>query len=320
MKALVVCVLPLLVVTMPACEKKSPASAPAEEGAKAERAPSEASDELVTPPGKGSVVVLLEPGAEPRAPLRYKLTNGKRAAMDILMTMSMEITMNGQKQPTAAIPPMRIVMETTITEVMSENEASYFFRVTDAGVAETAGYDPAAVSLLNTQLATIIGAKGTAKVDSRGFNTDVTMDLPAGLDPQMRQMMESTRQSIEQMSSPLPEEAVGLGAKWELRQLIEQSGMKMKQRTRFTYVEGDGASGKLEAETKQIAENQKITTNGVTVDLESLKGSGKGIVNFDLAYLVPTKSLVELDTETVVSQAGAKVDMAMKMKVELNRK
>jgi len=187
------------------------------------------------------------------------------------------------------------------------------------------GAMPVMVTAMQNSLSSAKGMKGSAIVDTRGFNRDAKMELPDTLDPQMKQMMSGTMQGMDQMSSPLPAEPVGKGAKWELHQLIEQNGMKIKQVTTFELVELDGDTGKLTAKVKQTADRQtvKLPTMppGSSAELLKLSSAGAGQIQFNLAKLVPTSELgLTSDYSMTVNAMGQNqtVDAHLEMTVSIS--
>ncbi|MEM9493127.1 MAG: DUF6263 family protein, partial [Myxococcota bacterium] len=139
------------------------------------------------------------------------------------------------------------------------------------------------------------------------------LEMPPDLDPQIKQMMGSAEQNMKQMSSPLPAEAVGVGAKWELHQQMKQNGIELKQVTTFELIELNGDKGKLKASVRQKADPQSVSMpNGVNADLVSLNSSGEGIVNFDLSKLVPNSSIA-IKNNTTMKVMGQEVTVDMDM-------
>jgi hypothetical protein len=163
-------------------------------------------------------------------------------------------------------------------------------------------------------------------VDSRGFNRDATMELPPTIDPQMRQTLENTMQGMDQMSSPLPDEAVGIGAKWELYQQVEQNGMKVDQVTLFELVALEGDKGRLTATVTQKAGQQAINAPGMmgaTAELLKLSSAGSGTIEFDLNHLVPMSSIaISSDYSVKVDAMGQTqtLDAHLEMSINISHK
>src|SRR5262249_48100987 len=85
--------------------------------------------------GDGPVVRLLEPGAEPRRQLRFKVKPGDRQQLTMHMKMAMELN-SAQK---VDMPTMNLGMEVTIDDVAANGDLGYSFRFSDVGVADDGG-------------------------------------------------------------------------------------------------------------------------------------------------------------------------------------
>jgi hypothetical protein len=294
------------------CEKKPPGEAGANEpgagkATVADKAPDtevkadqnevKKDDSTAAEAASTAVVKLIEPGAEPRKELRYALKTGTKESIDLIMGMQMKMNIPGMPMPATKVPKMKMTMSVEITDKVGDKEAKYHFAVTDAGVLDTPGVDPMVATMTGTELKKVVGMKGTAIVDSRGFNRDSQLELPPGLNPQMKQMMEGTKQSMDQLSSPLPEEAVGVGAKWELIQTLTQNGI--------------------------TADRQNATMPnlppGVKAELLSLNSTGDGEITFDLSGLLPHKAHTAIKTSSSFSmeQGGQKQQMSLDADLEM---
>jgi hypothetical protein len=235
-------------------------------------------------------------------------------AMDMFMRMAVP----GQPME-LTLPTIEMEMGIEITERLSADEARYRFAMTDARALTRPGVMPGVVDGTQVGLDSAKGMTGTAIMDTRGFNRDATMELPPGLDPQMRQMMEGSMQNLEQMSAPLPAEAVGKGARWELTQRLEQNGMKLDQITAYELVALDGDRLTLSATVTQKADRQTVTTPAGSAELLELSSTGSGTVDIDLAHLVPT-SKVNLVSDYSMQAMGQTIDAHLTMAIEISRK
>jgi len=139
-------------------------------------------------------------------------------------------------------------------------------------------------------------------------------------------MMKGLQQSVDQMSAPLPAEAVGKGAKWRVDQEINQNGMLMKQTAIFTLVKLTKTGAEMSIELEQNAEPQSFRPPGMPTDakLLSLKGRGKGTTAIAFSSLVPLSSKIELETATSleISLGGStqKMDSETKLTMTLKGK
>ncbi len=128
-------------------------------------------------------------------------------------------------------------------------------------------------------------------MDHRGVTRQMNLELSAVLDPQMRQSMESGRQAMEQLSAPLPEEPVGIGARWQVEQLVDQNGLELKQKIVYQLVELEGKRASLKATITQTGDPQVTSLPnlppGFTAELLSHSGAGSGRVELHLGRLEP---------------------------------
>lgn len=306
------------------CEKNETAPEEAAETTESEDTTADERDAPEPPsedlPGEvgATKVVLLEPGAEPRKELRYDLSVGKTQKVTMTLGMTMAMQMPGVPSEPIKTPPMKMVMDLKIAEKVGDHEARYTFELVEADALAAPGVQPMVLEMTKQQLPQMVGMKGSAIVDHRGVNRDATLELPPNLPAQIAQMMEGTKQSMNQMSSPLPVEAVGVGARWEQQQVLEQNGIKMEQKTLFELVELDGTSGVLKATIEQSAPRQTIDQQGMKITVANLDSSGTGTIRFDLAKLVPNHAEMELKTDSSfeMEQAGMS-SMKMHMDTEL---
>jgi hypothetical protein len=262
-------------------------------------------------------LVLLEPGKEPRVPLRYSLVEGARERVAVDMSISTQTRMPGLPASPLTLPGIRMVMDVLVEEKLSESEARYLFEVSEARLTNTEGVDSVVVHMTAPELAKTVGVSGTAIVDDRGFNRDAEINLPIGLSELMRQMMEGTKQSMDQLSSPLPEEPVGVGARWEVHLWIDLNGIAVEQKTVYQLERFEEGKGLLQATIEQAAGRQAAKTPGlppgVSAELLSLKSEGTGEVHFDLGRIVPARARIDIETKNsfAVTARGTEQTMTM---------
>jgi hypothetical protein len=299
------------------CAKKEESKAapePQAEGAtqdtiKVAKEPKEAKEpgavEAASPAQPKPQITLIAPGAEPRQALRYKLAKGSKERLAMTMDMTMQTKVPGMEVPEVKVPTLTMSMDMTIMDALANGEFSYEFVMVDAKLAEAApGANAQMTKVTQEALNQAKGLRGQAIVDSRGFNRDAKVEFPPAMMPQMQDMLSGTLNTVEQMSSPLPDEPVGKGAKWELRQQIKQSGMTIDQVTVFELAELSGDKATLKAEITQKAEKQVLPVPGGmgAAELMWLKSKGSGEVNVLLDRLVPNSKM------DIASDYAMKVD------------
>ncbi|MFQ5930463.1 MAG: hypothetical protein ACE5MK_12270, partial [Acidobacteriota bacterium] len=112
--------------------------------------------------------------------------------------------------------------------------------------------------------------------------------------PDLTQMIQSMKQSMEQMSVPLPEEAVGVGAKWKTLQRVHRRGMTLYQVGSFELMRVDGPSMTLGVTVEQFGPKQDLSVPGqppgMRAELVSTKSKGRSQMTLDLHSPVPSSS------------------------------
>jgi hypothetical protein len=160
-------------------------------------------------------------------------------------------------------------------------------------------------------------------INSRGEMKSASFDASKISNPQLRQTMSSTFDSIRSMSLPLPEQAVGPGARWQVRQSMEASGIKSTQTIDVELVSADARTAMLKIATTQHAPPQTVSLPdlpGATVNLQKLDGAGTGTVNVPFDALIPTSELTSrtntvMDIEMGGNKQNMGMDVTLKMKV-----
>ena len=266
-------------------------------------------------------VTVLEPGEEPRTKLRYKFQPdaGYDMVMEMSMTMVMELA--GQKQPKSKVPATRTTMSMQNTEITSEGNLIYEFELTKSEVLAGEGDNPLLVQQMQAQLGASKGISGSATITPRGITLDAKIDVPANVTPQLRSTMNSLRQSMNQMSAPLPEEAVGLGAVWKIEMPIQMPQMKLHQTAIYKLVKIDGDVVSFDVTLTQTAPPQQMKLPGVPaniqVKLESMESTGSGNMQLNLSEIVPTSDM-KMETKNAVSAGGQRVKSEVEMEVKIH--
>ncbi|MCA8999002.1 MAG: hypothetical protein KDA80_18525 [Planctomycetaceae bacterium] len=265
-------------------------------------------------------VTVIEPGSEPRTELRYKFQPDADYKMIMEMSMSMAMELAGQKQPKTQIPTTRSIMTMHNKEVSSDGNLTYEFELTDTEILPGEGVNPLVVNLMKQQLDATKGMEGSATVTPRGLTLSADFKLPPNVTPQLRSMMDNMRQSIQQMSAPLPEEAVGVGAVWKIEMPIQMPQMKLTQVATYKLTKLEGDLAHFDVKITQTAPPQKMNPPGapanIQVQLESMESSGSGKMQLNLTEVVPTSEM-KIETKNTVSAAGQRVktDLEMEMKI-----
>ena len=270
----------------------------------------------------GAKVKLLEPGAEPRQTLRLHPKTGDKQTLAMTFKVSIATKMGAQELPAMKMPAMIFTMDATVKEVAGEGgDITYETVMGEGSVADEPGAIPQVTEMMKSVMGTMKGVTGAGVMSSRGLNKGLDFKTPAGADPQARQMLEQMKQGIMDLPVPLPEEAIGQGAKWEFKRPITSQGINLEQTFDFALVSVHGDQFTVTAALKQTARKQKIESPampGAKMDLNKMTGSGKGETTSDLTQLFPTKGNLDMHSEMSMGMNAGAQQQVMNMNMDIS--
>ena len=275
------------------------------------------------PLGASPVITIVSAGAEPRTPIRYAFSSGRKehASMDLTMGLSMDV--GGMSMPAMQMPTMHTGADLAVTDVSPAGDASYTLAFTDLTWVNSAGVDPAIMTALQGMGVDLKAISGSATVSPRGVSRNVVFDTTKITNPQMAQMMGSMSATTQSMTLPFPEEPVGPGAHWVARQTLTMNGMQTFQKTDVELVSRDATSCTVKTKLEQTAPAQTVAMPGlppgVEASLESMTGAGTSTMTIHFDSLVPT-STVNMQTTAVMSVAMSGNAQRMTVQATVNLK
>jgi hypothetical protein len=278
---------------------------------------------VAAPAGSSALqITLIDAGAEPRAVLRLHPKAGDKQTLGMTVKMAMTTQMGETPMPEMKLPVMKITMETTAKDVAANGDITFQTVFEEATVEDQPEVAPMVAGAMKGTLEKLKGLTATGTMSSRGVNMGMEMQLPADADPQLRQTMSQMKDSLSGMCSPLPDEAVGAGAHWEVKMPIKSQGMTIDQTMDYQVLSIDGDQVTLTNALTQSAVNQKIQNPAMpslNASLTKMTGSGTASSTLDLAHLLPVAGEVNLhsDMAMAIDMAGQKQNMTMKMDVDM---
>lgn len=297
-----------LLLAAPACTSKGPEESCARRAA--------------NPP----TVKLLSAGQAPQEPLRLAIASGQEETMRMTMTMGMAMEMDGSPMmPYTKLPPTVMDMGIDIGTVEKNGDFRYDFALDAVEVLASADSPPGLVEAIRASMADLKGMSGHSTVSNRGEVCDAAFKIPDNVSAQVKQTMEGMQQSLQQIAVPFPEEAVGVGAKWEvITRLDHAQGLTLTQTSTYEILERSGSTVKLATSVTQKAAPQEMHPPGLppgaSVHLESMESSGAGTTVFDLAKVVPADGQMALSTKMAMTVQAMGQKQAMKMTMDLDLK
>jgi len=216
--------------------------------------------------------------------------------------------------------------------VSPEGNLTYQFKVAAIEVVPEEGVADVMVETLRTQMRSLEGLTGRATVTARGLVREADLKAPPGGSAQMQQSLENLRQSMRQMSAPLPEEPVGKGARWEAKTIVESPAGKLANTTTYTLKTIDGDRIDLDISMNQVREGEGSALPPAVPGrprFKSIASTGTGGSRLDLSCLLPRSEMkisTVMEAEAAVPvpggppSTGAAAPTVMKMRLVMDMK
>ena len=279
---------------------------------------------VVTP----AIMKLVDQGQAPRRKLRYtwRANRKERLVMDLRTRVSTES--DNARQPEVPLPTVHVVVDIEPQGVWPDGDMQYAWHVASSSVpAGDPNVPPYVAEGMRIEVATIAHLSGTAVVTSRGLAKEVSVDAGSITDAGgTGRMVEQMRQQLCDLAAPLPDEDVGVGARWQKLSQLAAKDARVTQTDTFTLVELDGGKGVLDDVLAQTAPAQQLRgpamPQGTQPRIESMLASGDAKTLFDLSRLVPQTKFDGTTTMVVSGQSpgdtSRRMTMIMRMGIALS--
>ena len=251
---------------------------------------------------------LLAPGAAPRRVLRLELAPGLTT---VALTTDLDLTQrSGGTTTKVPSPAVRQVVAFRVGPFTGGSaEISFAFRSSRVVRANTDLTD-AQVASIDQAYATVAGIGGTGRIDEQGHLTDFRYRIPAGVTPTVRAYLTKLQDQFQDLTVPLPTEAVGVGARWRTTRTLISSGVAITQETTYTLTSlTDTAMGYTSVVT-QTAHDQEMELPGLPTGtrarLVSARGTGQAAGSTPFTSLAATAHSSSTVTQVIDLTAGGK--------------
>ena len=280
-----------------------------------------------TPTAQPTQLQLITAGTEPRQELRLKPQTNTKQLMTMTMNMDMAMTFAGQAMPKIKTPATVMKMEVLVTQVDANGDIHSKFTYTEGDVVADASVAPEILESVRSGIKKMVGLTGTLITDNRGQVKTSSIILPEGVDPLTKTFLEQLSNSLAQMSSPMPQEAVGIGAKWRESSQLKISSINMNQSALYELVSLKDNVATLNVTVEQQANTQELTLPGIPADsanvsLKSLTSQGQGQMNLSLSSIMPTRSTISLRSQYEMSikepASGKERTIGTQMTMQMN--
>lgn len=250
-----------------------------------------------------SQIKLITPGAQPRQRLRFTPQVGEKETADMKMDMDMSMSVNGKPAPEFKIPATSLKLNAIVNKIEPNGDIHYEFSYSDIDLGKESNLPPKALEDMRREIKKMEGLKGSVIVDDRGRTKKANFVVPEDFNPVLKQMTDQFKNSIEQLSAQVPQQAVGKGAKWQVISQIGFNGINLQQTANYELVDiQDGIATMNINITQQAPSAQKIVLpqipKGMTMTMQSYKSSGIGQAKIALNRIMPLSTSIKMNTNT----------------------
>lgn len=282
-----------------------------------------------TPTPLKSDIQIISVGAQPLQTLRFTPKANSKESADMQMTMNMAMSVNGNPAPAFQIPGTKMKLNTVVSKVEPNGDFHYDFSYSDVGLVGNSTLPPAVLANMRNEMKKIEAFKGSAIVDNMGRTKKANFVVPPNSDPSLKQMMEQMAASIEQVSAQVPEQAIGKGAKWQVKSQISLNGINLQQTANYELVDIKNGIATMNINlTQTIPGTQNMVLPqmppGMTMTLQSYSATGSGQAKVSLNRIMPLSTNLAMNTKaqmsTTIPNSQEKMLMdqqiSMEMKIE----
>lgn len=248
-------------------------------------------------------IKLLESGAEPRSQLRFAPNPGQEQTVTMTIRTAMDMKMGENAVPGTKLPPIRIQLNTAVKEVTPDGQITYEMVVKEADVPEgEASSELAAVA--QQAIGGMKGLAATGRMTDRGLVQSTEVKGPGGAAAGQALPAQQLKDMFAQLAAPLPEEPVGLGAKWQATFKSRSQGVTLDQTSTFEIISLQDTAVGIRSSVTQTAPKQKVENPampGLKLDLTRMTGKGSGEMMLDLGHVLPVSGKMKSQGDMAMS-------------------
>src|SRR5690606_31551507 len=239
--------------------------------------------------------------------LRYAFKKGQTKNFSMKMNLAMSATMDGQ--PGQPMPPVEFDFagKSLTVDVAEDGTATRQTTFTTFS-PKMPNLPPQVAAQMEAEMKGLEGVQVTERITTRGQVVGVEVNQATVKSAQVQQLLSNLIEGMSNSFLPLPEPAVGVGAKWESRSVMLASGVAVTQIGNFKVAKLQGDQLTLDLGIEQLADAKAVPSfdsgPGVQTQLVSMDGKGSGQTVVNLGTL-DSSGNVQIETKTVTRVSAA---------------
>ncbi len=264
---------------------------------------------------------VLDKGERPRSELRYRIAPGTTTTSTTTFRVA-TLASSGEKTALTVLPGLRLDIVSGPAEVTNDG-VKFPVDVVKSEAIVPKDFDQEMADQLEAGAAIVDEVGGWVEIDERGQILASALNertKRAGVPVRLLRMIVNTRETLTRVR--LPEEKLGLGARWESRRQIKAYGFDLQQVDTYTLVDRAGDEVMLDVTVQQLAKPQTIEfpEEGIEISVELMTAHAEGQIILDLDALESDASVhgTAEDRLIVKTEEGIEtVDIAEEFEVQI---
>jgi hypothetical protein len=261
---------------------------------------------------------LLTPGAEPRTEMRLRAVPETRQDVRMGVVAKMEFV-GAEKQQT--IPTRQVNLQAAVRskEVKDAGVTSFEVILSAARMQADGDIPPEVLDKENSTFQMMTGAVFAATIDGRYLTREATVSAPPGATREIRSGLEEMKDAFTETDLILPEEAIGIGARWQVRQSKITNGLTVNKLVVHELVAVADSVLTIKSTGTETSTKQKAPASlfpGLKADQVEYRGSSLEDVTLDLTKIMPIKSIQTAKSELVMYIKAGKESATLTLKGE----
>ena len=225
-------------------------------------------------------LVMGDAGSEPRRVLRYQFHAGQ--------TERYELDSQGTTKTAGAAlmtPTLRLTVVIGVDSVEADGSA-HVTTVVETARSLDDGNVPAVVRMqFASELAKVVGLRIVSQVSTRGVWSHTTITAPANAGALVNAVIAELRTQVERSVASVPEDSVGVGARWDVEREDALGGTTMATTSHQHVLAIDETGGQIEADLAMTAHDKVIDRD---IIVRRVEGGGHARLDWSGATLLAT--------------------------------
>ena len=242
---------------------------------------------------------LISTGTGNKEKLRFTPKVGAKQTISVTLNKDTLMSIGDFKMPRAKLPAYLITLDSTVTKVDSNGDIFYDIAYSDVKIKGDAQTRPQLIKVISSQIGQLENFRASAVIDSQGRTKKLNYAIPSTVDVNIKFLVEQLSNSLQQLSTPVPEEAVGSGAKWQVSSDTSINGINLNQTTTYELVDVKNGVATVNVNLQQQeTSTQVIDYPGLPLDgiltLQTFRSKAQGEAKIDLDKVMPISSQLSL--------------------------